>query len=186
MKLRPMAWTGCVLALAFATGCTSGRSHEKSGQERGERAEQDRHADRDHADEADEEDEDDDGEVVEMARVPAVAITAFRDVAGSAAAKRVLREQEDGMTIFEFEFERNGLPCSVKATEAGTVLEVEEGVSPTNLPHQVSEAIRRKYPHGTVRAAESVRTYEFECTVLVDGKAVNVTVLPNGEFEDGD
>jgi uncharacterized membrane protein YkoI len=76
-------------------------------------------------DEGDNEDEDEDEEEVSLDAVPAaVKATILKEAAG-AEIEEVVKETEDGQTVYEAEFEADGKEIEIEAAADGTLLERE-------------------------------------------------------------
>ena len=113
---------------------------------------------------------------VKLADAPA----AVRDAITAAAGKPVDmidKEQDNGKTYYEADYEMKGTKCSVKVDEAGTVVERETAVTKKELPKAVRAALKAKYPKAQIKEAEKVEangeTY-FELHVTADKKSEEV------------
>jgi hypothetical protein len=124
-------------------------------------------------------------EKVPLDRVPPAVVKAVKAKFPNASLKQAEKEVEGGKTIYEIGLEDAGSRVDVSLQEDGTVLEVEKEVRASALPKPVSDAVKRKYPAGTVKKAEEVTkgdTETFEVVVAVGDKRREVVVDPAGKI----
>ncbi len=79
----------------------------------------------DEGDDDDEDDEDEDEQEVSLDDVPAAVKETILKEAGDAEIEEVVKETEDGQTVYEAEFEVDGKEIEIEVAEDGTLLERE-------------------------------------------------------------
>jgi uncharacterized membrane protein YkoI len=105
-------------------------------------------------------------------KAPAAVQEAVKKAAGENKIKKFSKEDEDGKTSYEAQFEVKGVDHSVKVSEAGAVLEEEMDVEAASLPEAVTKAVTEAHKDAKVKEAEMVKAggetfYEIE---VMDGK----------------
>ena len=88
--------------------------------------------------------------------VPAAVIAAFRSAYPNATIRGYAREKENGKTFYEIESKEGDKTRDVLYNPDGTVAEMEESVTATELPAAAQEAIHSKYPRAVITKAERV------------------------------
>ena len=128
----------------------------------------------------------DDGVRISLNEAPAPVQTSVLNLSGP-SFDNLLRESDDGDTVFELEWRAGNTPNSAKIQPDGTVIERETEISPSNLPPAVQSAVAAKYPTGTITEAETLVVPEgsfFEVEVLVRNRSRELRVTPGGEIVD--
>ena len=87
-------------------------------------------------------------------QVPAAVITAFKSAYPAATIKGYAREKENGKVFYEIESKDGATGRDVLYHPDGTVAEVEETISLSDLPAGAQELIKSKYPGAVVVKAE--------------------------------
>lgn len=128
------------------------------------------------------EEEDDKG--VPVDQLPAAVKEAVKKVLGTAEAEKVKKEDEDGKTVYEVEFEVGDVDHSATVAEDGTVLEQETELATTDLSDTVKAALAKAEPKGAVKSAASVtaggKTF-VEVDLMVGDEKHEVQVTDAGE-----
>lgn len=138
--------------------------------------------------EGDEEEEGDkeDGESLSWAQLPQAVQKVLEGRLGGAQPDELESESEDGVVVYEAEYEENGIKRAVKLSENGDVLELEEEVASSNLPAAVLAKLKKKYPGAGIQESEVVVQTFYEVTLEVDGKEHEIKLLANGCLLDDD
>jgi len=127
-----------------------------------------------------------DEEKVPLDKVPARVMKAVKDKFPRAEIKQVEKEVEDGKTIYEIGLKDGGQNVDVSLKEDGTIVEIEKEVAPKDLPRTVSEAVKAKYPKGTIKKAEEIiegDVLKYELVIAEgDNKAREVVLDPKGKI----
>lgn len=97
-------------------------------------------------------------ETIAVADVPAVVMSAVRTRFPNATATEASREVKDGKTLYEVTLKDGMQQIDVTSTAEGELIEVEGGLTESDLPAPVSRALNSKYPGAKYRIVEDVRT----------------------------
>lgn len=131
-------------------------------------------------------------EKVPLDKVPAAVMKAVKDKFPGAAVKGAEKEVEDGKTTYEIASVHDGHKLDVSVKEDGTIAQVEKEIEAKDLPKAVAEAVKAKYPKGSIKKSEEITEGEkatYEVVVAVDGKKPFEVVLdPKGKIleDEGD
>jgi uncharacterized membrane protein YkoI len=127
-----------------------------------------------------------DEEKVALDKVPLSVMKAVKDKFADAKIEGASKEEEDGKTIYEIELIHDGHEIDVSVSAAGKILEIEKEIKTADLPKAVSDAVKAKYPKGTIKQAEEVTAGEkksYEVVVrLADEKNVEVKLDSAGKI----
>jgi DNA-binding beta-propeller fold protein YncE len=111
-------------------------------------------------------------------KVPAAVLQAF---AASFPGARVMAysvEKQNGKLCYEIESVDGGNTRDALYAADGTMIEMEEGLSPADLPATVIAAVTAKYPKGKVAKAERLTRGDhvgFELAVKTGGRTVEMS-----------
>jgi uncharacterized membrane protein YkoI len=86
--------------------------------------------------------------------VPAAVMSAFRTAYPNATIRGYAREKENGKVFYEIESREGTTTRDVLFNPDGTVAEVEESVAASDLPAEVQQAFKEKYPKAVITRAE--------------------------------
>lgn len=86
--------------------------------------------------------------------VPAAAMSAFKTAYPNATITGYAKEKEKGKTFYEIESREGTLHRDILYNADGTVAEIEESIAATDLPAEVQQAMKEKYPKATITKAE--------------------------------
>ena len=115
---------------------------------------------------------------------PAVAATIDRETQG-AHIKGYSTEREHGQTVFEAETIVNGHTRDLQVAKDGTLNEIEEEVSQSELPPAVQTALTTKANGAQITKVESLtkggKLVAYEAATLKGSKKGEIQVGPNGE-----
>lgn len=93
------------------------------------------------------------------------------------------KETEDGVTLYEIEGQKGDAKTSIKLTESGELLEVEQVSSLDKTPSGVQAKLKKKFPDGQIVKVEAVEIHFYEVKIQgKNGKAKEVRILPSGEI----
>jgi uncharacterized membrane protein YkoI len=116
-------------------------------------------------------------------QLPAAVKEAFQKAYPNATIKNVLKETENGKTVYEVESVDQGLNRDLNYNPDGTVIDVEEQVKVTELPAPVSEAVKKMYPKASITKAEKLtrgETVQYELALKGAPKG-SVELMPDGK-----
>ncbi len=141
------------------------------------------------ANEAREEDDDDarqadakkaDQQTVSLDDVPEAARTALRKLAGDAKIEKVEREEDDGVILFEAEWQQNQTTHEATVTADGDLVEQERTVSHASLPQAVRRAVKDRFGDITEVTYERKTVVLYEAESDADGNKREVLLSPSG------
>jgi uncharacterized membrane protein YkoI len=92
--------------------------------------------------------------------VPAAVMTAFKTAYPSATIRGYAREKENGKVFYEIESREGTTTRDVLYNPDGTVAEIEESIAATDLPAEVQQAMKEKYPKAVITKAEKTTAGE--------------------------
>jgi uncharacterized membrane protein YkoI len=87
-------------------------------------------------------------------QVPAAVIAAFKSSYPNATIRGYAQEKENGKVFYEIESREGTTQRDVLYNADGTVAEVEESISASDLPADAQQAIKQKYPRAVITLAE--------------------------------
>jgi len=128
-----------------------------------------------------------DEEVIDLAKAPAAVRAAALKVAGTGgekAIRKVIKEEDEGVTTFEIEYSEGGVEWSAALSVNGDVLELEKSVKESAIPGAALDALKKDYPKATIKSVHSVQKFFYEVEVVIDGKSHEVKVDATGDIED--
>jgi Putative beta-lactamase-inhibitor-like, PepSY-like len=128
---------------------------------------------------------------IPLDQVPKAVMDSARAKFPGARIKEAAKETEDGKTEFELEMTHEGHNMDVSFKEDGTLVVVETRVAEKDLPDEVVQAAKDKYPHCKINLAESVKQgpevkkkadyFELHLT-STDKKSYEVQISPKGKI----
>jgi hypothetical protein len=116
--------------------------------------------------------------------LPAPVMAAFQKAYPKATIKGASTEVEEGKTYYEIESLDGKVKRDLLYLADGTVAEIEETVSPADLPPQVKAAVTDKYPKGKIGKAEMVTrgaVAAYEVVVKSGKTTVEMSIDPAGK-----
>ena len=121
---------------------------------------------------------------IQFADAPAAVKIAAIKLTPEKNIKKVSKETDEGVTIFEVEYtSSDGKSMSADLSEKGDVLSIDTDIKPEALTEAAAKAIKKAYPSGTIKGAEAVQEFYFEVRVMADGKPHEVKVTATGEIK---
>jgi uncharacterized membrane protein YkoI len=133
-----------------------------------------------------------DEQKIPLDKVPAAVLKAVKEKFPKGEIKEAAKEVEDGKTTFEVTLKEAGHNIDVAVKEDGTIVEIEAELSVSDLPKVIVDAVKARYPKGTIKKAEAVTVGDkktFELHVADGDKKRELVIDPNGkvvEDEDDD
>ena len=86
--------------------------------------------------------------------VPAAVISAFKTAYPNATIRGYAREKENGKVFYEIESREGTTTRDVLYNPDGTVAETEESIAATDLPVEVQQALKEKFPKAVITKVE--------------------------------
>jgi uncharacterized membrane protein YkoI len=86
--------------------------------------------------------------------VPAAVISAFKTAYPNATIRGYAREKENGKVFYEIESREGTTTRDVLYNPDGTVAEIEESIAATDLPVEVQQALKEKFPKAVITKVE--------------------------------
>jgi hypothetical protein len=113
-------------------------------------------------------------------QVPSAVKDAVKKKFPSAKLEQAEKEVANGKTTYELTIKDDGKTITVSLKEDGTILEIEKEIAAGDLPEAVANAVKSKYPSGTVKKAEEVTKDEkvtYEVIIAQEGKKLRELAL---------
>jgi hypothetical protein len=115
----------------------------------------------------------------------AVQKSVLNEVAKNNITKVELIHEEEA-TKYEIESKTNGVAKDVTLASNGSIIEIEQGSSLSQLSPSALEAIKHDYPDLKIDEIESVQSFYTAVEGTVKGKKVAFKVLATGDIEGDD
>jgi hypothetical protein len=123
---------------------------------------------------------------IKFAEAPPAVQAAVLGLLAGADFENLLRETDEGETVFELEWEAEGTAHSAKINLAGEVIELEVEIDPATLPQPVIDAVFDRYPQAQITEAETLQLpntpLRFEVEVENAGLVRELVITPEGEI----
>lgn len=114
----------------------------------------------------------------EQATAPEAVMTAFHKAYPKAEIRDISKENKDGKDYFEIESIDGKTHRDLLYLADGSVFEIEEQVSASDLPKPVADALKAKFPKGELQKAEKItRGSSVEYEVLLENNEEDYEVL---------
>jgi hypothetical protein len=127
-----------------------------------------------------------DEEKVPLDKLPKAVVEAVKAKFPKAELIGAEKETEKGKTSYEVNIKDGKQAIDVTVTPEGKIVLVEKEIAVDDLPKAVAEAIKARYPKGTIKSAEEVseddKITEYEVVIVVGKKTLEVTFDPTGKF----
>jgi uncharacterized membrane protein YkoI len=111
-----------------------------------------------------------------------------------ATFRQITREIEEGNVVFDIELTLKGRKYEMDVKEDGTVIDIEQEVSPKDLPRAVTQAVEARYPKSTIKevmeiskvnGTQETRDHYEVILTTADGQMVEVEISLTGKFLKG-
>mgnify|MGYP000408516432 CR=1 FL=1 len=112
-------------------------------------------------------------------QLPKAVVSAFEKAYPSATLKSASREKNGGKTCYELESMDGAQSRDIIYAADGTVIEIEESVTPASLPASVAQALSTHFPNAPIKKAEKLirgAVVEYEVVTTV-GKQNNEVIM---------
>lgn len=126
----------------------------------------------------------DDEVVIKLGEAPEAVRTTVAKLTPADKVTKVIKESDEGLTLYEVEYTKDGANCSAALSGLGEVMELEKAVPEASLPAAVLAELKKEYPKATFKNPVSVQKFYFEIAVVIDGKSHEVKVDAAGNIED--
>jgi predicted ATP-binding protein involved in virulence len=116
--------------------------------------------------------------------IPSAVISAFEKSYPNATVKSYSREKRSGKTVYEIESMDGQTRRDLIYSTDGTALEIEERISPSDLPDSVKQAIDKEYPKSKIKSAERLTkgtSIEYEVVIKRGKKSLEVVFDESGK-----
>lgn len=123
--------------------------------------------------------------------IPGVVMNALKARFPEAEIRQWAREEEDGVVLYDIEFEQAGRKFEADIEEDGSYKNFEKEIALADLPEAVRQAFERRYPgatateimEGTEVSGEEERVAEYEIVFeTTEGKRMELTLALDGEI----
>ena len=133
-------------------------------------------------------------EKIPLDNLPKAVVESVKKKFPKGEMKDAVKEVENGKTTYEVTVMEGEIKIDVNVKDDGVITGYEKSVALKDLPKIISDAVVAKYPKGTMKNAEMLYKVKddkdtleyYEVFVEVDGKTVEVYVLPNGKLKPAD
>lgn len=135
------------------------------------------------------EDEDEHEERIELKDAPEAVQAAIKGLTSTESITGIEKETEDGLTVYEVAFKKDGREHEVTMAASGDIIEIEKSIDAAKLPKAARTAVEKKLPGGRIAAAKACTIHYFEVTVASKGEKRTFKVIASGEVkgdDDGD
>lgn len=130
--------------------------------------------------------EGDEGEIViKLAEAPEAVRAAAAKVVPADKVTKVIKEEDEGVTTYEIEYQADGMESSAVFSAAGDLMEIEKGIKDSALPAAAAAALNKEYPGGTFGDHVAVQKFYYEVEVTAGGKTHEVKIDAAGDIHDG-
>ncbi len=112
-------------------------------------------------------------------KVPAAVLQAFAKSYPNAVVKAYSSEKQHGKLCYEIESMDGKSTRDALYAADGAMIEMEEGLQPSDLPESVVKAVAEKHPGGTIEKVERLTRGDhvgYEVVVLAGGKTVEMAL----------
>jgi uncharacterized membrane protein YkoI len=115
--------------------------------------------------------------------LPAAVQKTVKEQTKNATLVGLIKEVENGKTVYELETKVNGLARDLMIGAAGAILSVEEEVTLDGIPAGARAAIQKQAARGKITKVEILtegKTVSYEAVVVKNGKTSEIAVKANG------
>ena len=120
---------------------------------------------------------------VKVDKLPAAVQATVREQTKNATLVGVIKEVENGKTVYEVETKASGKARDLIVDAAGKITSVEEEVDIAAIPIGARQAIQKKAAGGTITRVEVLTmgsVVAYEAAIKVKGKGSEITVNGDG------
>ncbi len=119
-------------------------------------------------------------------QLPEAARATLRRLARGAKLIKAEREREDGVIVYEAEWQVGGVKHEASVMTDGTLIETEQLVSADSAPASVRAAIATHFGLGAKVVIEKKMVVVYEVKGKIDGRMREMLVFPTGRVQAGD
>jgi uncharacterized membrane protein YkoI len=123
-------------------------------------------------------------EKVSLDRIPAAAAKTLQGQAGGEKITGLSKEKDEGRTVFEATFKKNGHVHDVTVDEAGKLVSDEMTIALSEAPEVIRQAIEREHPGGKVDKLEHISERgktNYEALISSKGKREEIKFDSTGK-----
>jgi len=120
---------------------------------------------------------------ISQQELPAAVRTAFEKTYPHAKIQGASQEVEKGKTLYEIESIEGTVRRDLLLEADGTIVEIEEEITASDLPAAVKATIQKNFPSDKIEKAEKITrgsTEEYELQLLAGKTTREVVVGPDG------
>jgi uncharacterized membrane protein YkoI len=121
---------------------------------------------------------------VSLDKLPAAVAKALQAQAGKDKITDLSKERENGKTLYEATFKRNGRVHDVTVDEEGKLVSDEETIPTSEAPDAIREAIEREHPGGKINKLERItegKKVSYEALISSKGKREEIKFDTKGK-----
>ena len=123
-------------------------------------------------------------EKVSLDKIPAAAAKTLKEHAGDAKITNLSKEKDEGKTIYEATFKKDGRVHDVTVDEDGKLISDEEVIPLSEAPEAVRAALEKEHPGATVEKFERIKEggkVSYEALVSGKGKREEIKFDEKGK-----
>ena len=133
-----------------------------------------------------ERDEDEQEQKIALADAPKAVQEAIQRLANGREIDELEKLTDDGISMYEVEFEGKGGDESFKLAESGEVIANGVEIEAGDLPGTVRDVIAKKFPGAEIVEAEKVTVTYYEVAVRKEGLGREFVILASGKMPHDD
>lgn len=118
-------------------------------------------------------------------QLPKAIVSAFEKVYPTATFKAASVEKDGGKTCYEIESMDGAQARDIIYAADGTVIEIEESITPASLPTSVAQALSTRFPNAPIKKAEKLIrgvVVEYEVVIALGKQHKEVIVDEKGKI----
>jgi uncharacterized membrane protein YkoI len=122
--------------------------------------------------------------VPSLDKLPAAVAKALKQQAGDSKITDLSKEKEEGKTVYEATFKKNGRVHDVTVDEEGKLVSDEETIPTSEAPEAIRDAIEREHPGGKIEKLERItegKKISYEALLSSKGKREEIKFDTKGK-----
>jgi hypothetical protein len=118
-------------------------------------------------------------------QLPKAVVSAFEKAYPTVTLKAASVEKDGGKTCYELESMDGAQARDIIYAADGTVIEIEESITPASLPTSVAQALSTRFPNAPIKKAEKLirgAVVEYEVVITLGKQHKEVIVDEKGKI----
>ena len=121
---------------------------------------------------------------IKLADAPEAVRLAILKLASTDKIKKVVKEEQEGATIYEVEYTTKGGEHTATLSPGGHVMQVENLVEESKVPAEALAALKKAHPNATFKNHTAVKEFYYEMDVIENGKTKEIKFDAMGRVKD--